>query len=102
MSKSAFGVVSHEVLMEQAVPVAVTLVLANGTKAVVDLARQTVTWLEGPVLPEKKMGWLRQIAVYLAQQFVLELEQKKRENRLDGRQEISFEPRPDPNIIWWG
>lgn len=102
MRQHSIGVASHEVHLEKGLPVSVTLVLANGTEAIADLVGHTVTWLKGPPLTLKKQAWLWQIGEYLARQFLQEVAEQALKNRQDGRQVISFEPRSDPNLIWWG
>ncbi|MBF0179640.1 MAG: hypothetical protein HQM03_06390 [Magnetococcales bacterium] len=96
------GVVRHAIHLEEGVPVAVTLVLGDGSEALAHLERGDVTQNEGPPLSRKKKEWLWEIGAYLAQQFLLEESQQRQSEITDGRQEIAFQPRPRPEIVWWG
>lgn len=102
MSGGPGGVVRHEVRLEGAVPVAVTLVLARGAEVEVDLVRHTVTQRAGAPLKPRHEAWVREIGAYLAGQHLLESAEARRESQTDGRAAITFEPRPKPGMIWWG
>ncbi|MBF0262225.1 MAG: hypothetical protein HQL97_10385 [Magnetococcales bacterium] len=102
MSGGLGGVVRHEVRLEGAVPVAVTLVLARGAEVEVDLVRHTVTQRVGAPLTARQEAWVREIGGYLARQHLLEIAEERRASQTDGRAAIPFEPRPKPGMIWWG
>jgi hypothetical protein len=99
---SSGGVVSHNIRWQESVPAGVDLTLRSGVEVFVDLLQQRVDMVAGPELKPKKKEWCLQIASYIARQALLEIQEKEGKKRGDGRKGIEFEPRPDPNEIWWG
>ncbi len=100
---SGFGGVSgYEVRWRDELPIGVEITLKGDVTAYVDLMQQRVDMVSGAQLKPKKRDWVLQIAVYLARQALLEVQEEENKKRKKGRANIEFEPRPDPNIIWWG
>ena len=100
--RSFSGVTYHDVRWDGEVPVAVFLIMGDGTEVVVDLPGQTVTVMRGEV-KRKKQVWCVQIADFLARQALLKRTEARRKRAAPpGGQAIEFEPRPDPNRPWWG
>ncbi|MBF0455193.1 MAG: hypothetical protein HQL72_10315 [Magnetococcales bacterium] len=96
------GVVTHTLCWQEKIPIGVDLTLRGGVVVRVDLIEKRVVAVEGGELKPKKIQWCLHIADYLARQALLELQEKANKKRSDGRSSIQFEPRPDPNITWWG
>lgn len=96
------GVVRHEVVLDQAVPVAVRLALGQGVEAEVDLVTGELIQRSGPALSPRRRAWVVEIAGFLARQHLLEQVEEQRASQVDGRVGISFEPRLRPGMIWWG
>ncbi|MBF0213288.1 MAG: hypothetical protein HQM00_06950 [Magnetococcales bacterium] len=102
MSGRFGGVTRHELQLEDQVPVAIVLTLAHGVEAVVDLVAHTVTQRAGPPLKPKQSAWVLEIGAFLARQHLLEAVEAKRAQSRSGDAAITFEPRPKPDMIWWG
>lgn len=96
------GVVDHTIHWQEKVPVGVELLLKRGEVVRIDLVGRLVEQTEGEPLKEKKRAWCLQIGDYLARQALLERQEKATQHRADGRVTLSFEPRPDPRVTWWG
>ncbi|MBF0271162.1 MAG: hypothetical protein HQL98_03665 [Magnetococcales bacterium] len=104
MSRGFGGVTRHEVRLDGAVPVAVSMTLGHGVEAEVDLVTRVVTQRLGPPLKPKQSVWVLEIAEFLARQHLLEAAEIRREqqNQTGGQATIAFEPRLKPDMIWWG
>ncbi len=102
MSGRFGGVTRHALHLDGQVPVAVSVTLAHGVEATVDLVGGVVTQTLGPPLKPKQTAWLVEIAGFLARQHLLETVESGRDARDAGQATLSFEPRPKPGMIWWG
>jgi hypothetical protein len=99
---SSGGVIKHSIRWQDELPVGVEITLKGEVSVYVDLLKQQVAMVAGEELKAKKKEWCLQIAIYLARQALLKIQEESRKKRADGRSGIQFEARPDPNITWWG
>ncbi|ABK46186.1 hypothetical protein Mmc1_3701 [Magnetococcus marinus MC-1] len=98
------GITDSEIQWDGRIPTLLTMTLNRGQKVQVDLVTRQLQQLAGKPLKEKQQAWVQHMADYLLRQALLKRQEEEHEAKIEGsgHQPLTFTPRIDPNVTWWG
>ncbi|MEG3638347.1 hypothetical protein [Magnetococcus sp. PR-3] len=98
------GITESEIEWDERIPIALTMTLNKGQKIRVDLVTRQMQQLSGKPLKEKQHEWVQHMADYLLRQALLKRQEDEGGDKMEeaGKQPLTFTPRIDPDVTWWG